>query len=193
MPLHWAWARSEKAGLGSEVVTGYLINPKCAFEDASMAGKIVRLVLKLLILILAAIGLVNVAGSALSRIRPKFSDPGASELLSTLSPDGAYKAILFNENGGGGISPYCVDTIVVAAASKTVRRVDDASMVFQAACMTFRDPTTNNRTNGPTIDWISSRQLRITFSPTQGSAGVDELLRGYADGGQVRIVYDSRD
>jgi hypothetical protein len=158
-----------------------------------MLGKTVRLVLRFLILIFAAVGLANVAGSALSRIRPKASDADISEQRSILSPDGAYKAILFNENGGGGISPYCVDTIVVAAASETVRRVVDAPVVYQAACMTFRDPATNNRTNGPGIEWISSRQLRITFSPTQGSAGVDELLRGYADRGRVRIVYNSRD
>lgn len=158
-----------------------------------MLAKTLRFILKLLILVLAAVGFVNVVGSAFSRIHPGVSDVGGSELLSIPSPDGAYKAVLFNENGGGAISPYCVDRIVVVAASETVRRVVDAPVVYQAACMTFRDPTTNNRTNGPAIDWVSDRQLRITFSPTQGSAGADELLRGYADRGRVRIVYSSRD
>ena len=106
------------------------------------------------------------------------------------SPDGNFKAVLFNANGGGAISPYCYDAISVVQAGTQANGNSKSERVYLAGCHAFVDKLTNNRTNGPKIRWLANDRLEITFSANQAAMGVSELtLKGWAAGGKVRMVY----
>lgn len=105
------------------------------------------------------------------------------------SPDGRYRAVLLNENGGGGISPYCIDTVVVIPADVKVDARDDAQLVYVGGCGSFRDPVTNNLRNGPDVKWLAAKRLEIRF-PQDSVGGVAEMrLKQYAVKGNVTITY----
>jgi hypothetical protein len=105
------------------------------------------------------------------------------------SPDGRYKAVLLNDNGGGAIAPYCIDTVVVIPVHMKVDSRDDAQVVYVGGCGTFHDPRTNNGRNGPDIKWLETNRLEI-HSPKESVGGVASMrLKGYADKGNVLITY----
>lgn len=87
---------------------------------------------------------------------------------SFYSPDKRYKAVLFNINGGGGISPYCVNTISVVPSN-----IPDSiacrpeNIVYLADCHSVGIQHTKDsfyHVNDPIIRWISNKELGITFA-----------------------------
>jgi hypothetical protein len=83
------------------------------------------------------------------------------------SPDGNFKAVLFNANGGGAISPYCYDAISVVQAGTQANGNSKSERVYLAGCHAFVDKLTNNRTNGPKIRWLANDRLEITYVVTE--------------------------
>jgi hypothetical protein len=105
------------------------------------------------------------------------------------SPGGSYKAVLLNDNGGGAISPYCIDTVAVLPIHAKASEQVDSHIVYVGGCGTFKDPATNNRRNGPDIRWSGGDRLEIRF-PVTSVGGVAEMrLRKYALGGKVIVTF----
>jgi hypothetical protein len=99
---------------------------------------------------------------------------------SIKSPDGVYKAVVFNTTGGGGGWGYCFDAVSVVPTPDD--KAWDVRHVFDAAC----DDDLLSR-----VVWTSPRHLQITFNPTQAVQGIDAVtLRGYAGkDAEVEISY----
>ena len=99
------------------------------------------------------------------------------------SPDKRFKAVLYSANGGGGISPFCYDSVYVVTSSAEAS--NDSQRVYLAGCHSFAD-----HTNGPEVRWLSNNRLQIRFAANQGARGVDHLeLKGFAEGGKVVMAY----
>lgn len=103
-----------------------------------------------------------------------------------LSPSGKYKAVLFNWNGGGGLSPYCYNSISVVPAAVS----DDAAnhegfRVYSGGCHAVGDSD-----YAPTIKWLSDVELEITYDLAQAVHGVSSVgLKGSAASGQVFVIH----
>jgi hypothetical protein len=150
-----------------------------------------------LILGLAVIGTLYIASLSVPRVLRALSAPVTEDSILNIaySPDGKFKAVLFNENGGGGISPYCFDFIsVVPAAVPNPAANQDAYRVYEAGCHTlgFKKSEDGQRmmVGAPLIHWSSNSVLEITFDPTMAASGINEFIfRGSGVKGQVQIVH----
>jgi hypothetical protein len=113
------------------------------------------------------------------------------------SPDGKYMAVVFSENGGGAISPYCFnDVSVVPASLKPVQAYARRFRVYEGGCHTlgFFYPVHSRPAllNAPLLKWSGPRELEITIDPTQAALGVNEVLfAGHSDDGLVQITQKS--
>ncbi len=103
-----------------------------------------------------------------------------------LSPSNKYKAILFNWNGGGGLSPYCYNSISVVPTTVSDDAADnDRYSVYSGGCHAVGDSD-----YAPTIKWLSGVELEITYNLTQAVHGIDHVaLKGSADSGQVFVIH----
>jgi hypothetical protein len=110
------------------------------------------------------------------------------------SPDQKYKAILFSENGGGAISPYCFDYVSVAPASlETAKANKRAFHVYEGSCHSLgfleRKDKPPVLESAPLIKWVSSSELEITFDRTQASQGINKFLFvSQANEGHIRVT-----
>ncbi len=139
---------------------------------------------------LAVLGLIVivVSGGAWMMSRSDARRADADVVESIPAPDGRYKAVVFNENGGGAISPYCFDSVYVSKGDRPDEQAwDDANLVVNGACGVLVGKP------GESIRWTSPGELRIAIDSTVGSRGISTLrLSGYAMAGQVRIVFADR-
>jgi len=106
--------------------------------------------------------------------------PGDAVVSDTWpSPDGSNKAIRFILAGGGGFSPYCIDRVSVVASEVSDREAwGERSNVFTAGCGSLKSVT-----------WKSNDSLQIAFDPTVGAQGANLTIKGFADGGQIKLLY----
>lgn len=149
------------------------------------------------ILVLAGIGAIYVASlvvpTVVRTMFPSSADGGTGKAI--YSPDGNFKAVQFNANGGGGISPYCFDYISVAPASVPDAATNqDSFRVYTASCHSLGFVQSPGKpafhVNAPLIKWLSNSVLEITFDPTMAASGINEfVLRGWASTGQIRVVH----
>lgn len=135
-------------------------------------------------LALIVLGLIWFVPSLLSKTMPD----GASVVGSFLSPDRKYKAVVFNENGGGGFAPYCFDFVSVAPEAIADRDAwPEHFKVFTAACGSLMWAHW-----GDDIKWKSANALQITFDPTVGARGTKMTLKGQSADGKVSIMFTSK-
>lgn len=110
------------------------------------------------------------------------------------SPDGKYMAVVFSENGGGAISPYCFDNVSVVQASLTPKQAYARRFrVYEGAChsLGFFYPIHGSPAllNAPLLKWSSLRKLEITIDFRQAALGVNKvLLAVHSDDGLVEIT-----
>jgi hypothetical protein len=110
------------------------------------------------------------------------------------SPDKKYMAVLFSEAGGGGISPYCIDTVSVAPATVTPSKAYAKKFhVYEGGChslgFTKRPGLPPALENAPALKWSGQHDLEITFDPKQAAHNVRQVLFvDQADDGRVKIV-----
>jgi hypothetical protein len=110
--------------------------------------------------------IVVIAIAAVSMYISATVERANKSLVAVVSPDGRFKAVKLTI-ARGGASPFCYDNIVVLLAVYP----DDfdenrkAYEVYAAPCGRFSDGTLS-----PTIEWLSSASLRITFAPHPASA-----------------------
>ncbi len=108
---------------------------------------------------------------------------------SVFSPDQTYKAILFNQNGGGAIAPYCFDLVSVVPENidekiaLTLRYV-----VFVASCGAI-----NYQKWNADIQWLGSKELRITFDYKIGARGISKLrIQNHDVEEKILITYEDK-
>jgi hypothetical protein len=104
------------------------------------------------------IGLYLIAAGLVTAIPGGKSDRYVSVVLS---PNRKFKAAQITYAGGGAISPYCENTVLVVPASipDDVAEREKRYEVFSAECDTFAD-----HSRSPKVEWISDSSLKITFS-----------------------------
>jgi hypothetical protein len=150
-----------------------------------------------LLLGLAIIGALYIASLIVPRVLRPSPKPVKEDSVRNIvySPDGKFKAVLFNENGGGGISPYCFDFIsVVPASVPNPTANQDSYRVYEASCHTlgFMKSQDGRRmmVGAPLIHWSSNSVLEITFDPKMAASGINNFIfRVWAVKGQVQIVH----
>lgn len=147
-----------------------------------MSRKTVIIFRQVIVGCLAVVGLISIINYA---ILPRFREK-PDVIRTFFSPNQQYKAVLFNWNGGGGISPYCIDSISVVPSALSDSNADnDDYTVYTGACHAV-----GNNDNAPKIKWLSDKQLEITFDSTLAAQGVNKtILRGYAAKGDIQIVH----
>ncbi|MET0857781.1 MAG: hypothetical protein ABWY27_13585 [Telluria sp.] len=101
------------------------------------------------------------------------------------SPNGRYKAVLLNESGGGGIAPYCIDTVVVLPVKAKVDFRDDSQVVYVGG----RNVFSNDHRNGPAITWSESNRLEIRFQQDSVGGVAAMRLKRHAVMGAITVNY----
>ena len=87
-------------------------------------------------------------------------DKPVKSVSAFASPDGKYKAVKLTM-AGGGISPYCFDSIsiILAAYPDNFAEHEKAYEVYAAPCSSFA-----NREPSPKLAWVSGTALQITYA-----------------------------
>lgn len=110
------------------------------------------------------------------------------------SPDHKHKAILFSENGGGAISPYCFDYVsVVPVSVEDTKANTKAFHVYEGACHSLGFSHSNDKApvleNAPLLNWKNDAELEVTFDRQKASVGINRFLFiSQADDGRVRVI-----
>ncbi|MEO9169282.1 MAG: hypothetical protein ABI230_12845 [Aestuariivirga sp.] len=159
-------------------------------ETMAFFSRLVRWTMRILIGVLAVIGAAGVVAHGLVG----FLQQAPSSLIrddttvigSIVSPDHEYKAIIFNQDGGGGLSPYCIDYVSVVPEKIADKQAwGDNYSVFVASCGSLTDGHERDD-----VKWLSGKELQITFDADIGVKGVSAMtLKGYADRGAISVSY----
>lgn len=103
------------------------------------------------------------------------------------SPSGHMKAAHITRSGGGGISPYCSESIAVVpttAAEAEILR-EELEVYSSDDCDSFADHRLS-----PIIEWLSETRLRITFSTRRTAATMKSIkLKKQDASGRVAIEF----
>ncbi len=111
----------------------------------------------------------------------------ANNLTVVTSPDGKFKAALLSWDGGGGIAPYCYDSVfVVPVTVPTDLVADEKNLVFAGECASFADNSTS-----PKLSWSAPRSLVVKFSTSRTALLPAAIrLRGLAADGQLKVEFE---
>ena len=141
-------------------------------------------------LALSLVGMYAVMGFALHKTRTT-EEPKPDALQSFPSPDGRYLAELLTWTGGGGISPYCRQALLVVPASVDAGQAGLASKygVYSGECDNFGDHGFSRK-----IAWMSSNALHVSFSINSTAAlPATVKLKNVDATGSVRVEFDARE
>jgi hypothetical protein len=156
-------------------------------KSAGSGSRLKRMVVSVLA-ILGAIFLFAIGGAIATRLGllPRLSSSWWVVKVIP-SPDGDYKAIIFNDNGGGGFAPYCFDSVSVAPVGISDKDADrDKYSVYSGSCHVIG----KCGTNAPIVRWSSNSTLEVTFDPTLAAENIRQLeFRSGVNVGSVRVVY----
>jgi hypothetical protein len=122
--------------------------------------------------------LILFAGNVIAQLQDPFEN-----LQSFVSPDGQYRAIIYQQSGGGGLAPYCFDfASVVTQEVSDNEATSPRFRVLEASC---------GAVHVKDIKWISVHELLIVPDLNSGTSGnIDAVkLRGIADGIKVKVSY----
>jgi hypothetical protein len=152
--------------------------------------KLLRLLLRTAVIALSLIGAFNVLVFVLHKTSSSSTLP-PDEHRSFPSPDGSYRAELLTWAGGGGLSPYCNEAVLVVPISVDVKQTDLISRyeVYSGQCGSFADHSFS-----PKIAWESGNILHISFSinSTVVSAASVRLKKTDATGA-VKIDFNAHE
>ena len=113
---------------------------------------------------------------------------GDISVKSFPSPDGIYSAEVFEEVGGGAISPFCF--VLVAIHPKDVNLIKykdyEKYQVYSDDCDSFKE------SSSPKIFWIENRTVEINFATTLAQhMSRKMLIRSLDLSGQVKVKFIS--
>ncbi|MCU1752117.1 hypothetical protein [Pseudomonas sp. 6D_7.1_Bac1] len=103
------------------------------------------------------------------------------------SPGGGSTAALVSYSGGGGLSPYCYDEIVIFNKTMDVQVAikDREYQVYSAGCASFSD-----RSNSPKIEWTLDSKVRVEFALGRSSLDARKVvMKGVDKTGSVRVEF----
>jgi hypothetical protein len=153
---------------------------------------------KILIGFLATIGAIALLGMCgfilLRELAPTFATPEVT--FSFPSQNGKYNAVILGFAGGGGLSPYCCDKVLVIPSSVDWREAyrtpnkyksgEGRYEIFTKQCDSFRDQTGSTKP----MNWITDNELQITFSINSSAIFTEDVhLRKLDDSKQVNVKY----
>lgn len=141
-------------------------------------------------LALSVIGIYSVMGFVWHKSRSS-EEPTPDALHSFLSPDGRHRAELLTWAGGGGISPYCHQAVLVVPASVGTGYAGLASRygVYSGECGDFAD-----HDSSPKIVWVSSNALHVSFSINSTAVlPATVRLKKIDTTGMVRVEFEARE
>ncbi|MQA38899.1 hypothetical protein [Rugamonas aquatica] len=109
------------------------------------------------------------------------------------SPDHKHIAVLFTESGGGGISPYCITRVSVAAASvEPSIAYAEKYLVYQGGCHSLGFVEIEGKRilqDAPALKWDGSSVLSISFNPRLAAGYVRKvILATHSYDGAVSVV-----
>ncbi|WP_250504040.1 hypothetical protein [Caballeronia sp. AZ7_KS35] len=111
-------------------------------------------------------------------------------MKSFTSPSGQYQAVLLTWVGGGGISPYCDEALLVIPSPKDQpqAKLKKRYEVYSGECGNFADHSPS-----PKITWRSDDVLRVTFSINGTAAWPKKVKMKMVDAsGLVRIEFEPK-
>lgn len=103
------------------------------------------------------------------------------------SPMGGLTAALVNYSGGGALSPYCYESIVVFNSIVDIQTVikDKRYEVYSAACSSF-----SNGDISPKITWVLDGKVRVEFALDGLDSGRrDVVMKGTDSTGGVHLEF----
>ncbi|MBK5183248.1 hypothetical protein [Paraburkholderia domus] len=143
-----------------------------------------------MVISLSAIGIYSVVGFVWHTSKGS-EEPPPDARHSFPSPDGNYRAELLTWAGGGGISPYCHQALLVVPASVDVGQAGLASRytVYTGECDDFSDHGFS-----PKIVWMSSTALHVSFSiNSTATLPATVRLKKIDVTGTVRVEFEARE
>jgi hypothetical protein len=110
------------------------------------------------------------------------------------SPDHKYKAVAYNSNGGGGISPYCIDTVAVLPSKLSDELgKNDQYLVYVGGCHTTGYIHTKYEQTlplmAPLLYWSSNNRLEITFDEANAKSGANFLFHRQDISGKITVEH----
>lgn len=138
---------------------------------------------------LSLVGIYTVMGFL--HKREQTDEPKPDAVQSFPSPDGRYHAKLFTWAGGGGISPYCQQALLVVPASADIEQAsfDSIYEVYSSDCDAFGDHNFS-----PKIVWTTGDALHVSFSINSTAAFPATVkLKKVDTTGVVRVEFDARE
>jgi hypothetical protein len=151
--------------------------------------KLLRGLRRTTVFALSLVGAYTVIGFAIHKTSSS-TVPAPDGLQSFLSPDGSYRAELLTWAGGGGLSPYCSQALLVVPASADVKQAGLISPyeVYSGQCDSFADHSFS-----PKIVWGPGNVLHVSFSinSTFASAASVKLKKTDATGA-VKIEFSAQ-
>ena len=149
-------------------------------DSGGVFARSARIIFRLTLWLFAIAGLIGLTVHWVRWDRQNHMPSGAAVRKVLDSPDGRYKAITFEEAGGGAISPYCFQIVaVVGRYTVPENGWNEASTIFEGNCTPDID-----------VNWIDGVTLKITFSPDLVAQGIAAArLKANAVHGEVHVTY----
>lgn len=125
-------------------------------------------------MVLAITGAAHIVSTAASLGVSRWSTANVTSVREVRSPDGQYRAVLHQSEGGGAFSPFCTQAVLIVPSGENLtasKRLKDYEVYSTDACDSFADHAAS-----PDFLWIDSRDLRIRFSINHAS-GAERNLR----------------
>jgi hypothetical protein len=146
---------------------------------------------KFAVTVLSITGMLTVLHQFMQYRISLIESPDPDRLQLYPSPDGKYQAELLSWAGGGGLSPYCNQTLIVFPASVSLKQVqrDRRYEVYSGECDDFADHSPS-----PKITWRSDRALDILFSINRTAASSRSVkLRKLDATGNVKLEFAAKE
>lgn len=109
------------------------------------------------------------------------------EVVHEISPDGDYRVVIEQREGGAAVSPFCTLSVLVIPTKIDVARIRKKRYEVYStdACDSFAD-----HSRSPKTSWMDGTHLKIVFSINHAVAVEQTVrLKKADDSGKIRLIY----
>lgn len=117
--------------------------------------RVVMLICKWLLLTIGAGTVLAYGLPPLIRLLPQLEVPD-KDVRELPSPDGAFTAVMTTEAGGGGISPFCSNTVAI---------VPNGVPASEGLSIKYKVFVEQCGPRSPVVDWETASKLSIRYDP----------------------------
>lgn len=117
--------------------------------------------------------------------------PEPDSIRSLTSPNGDYRADLLTWAGGGGLSPYCYETLLVTPVTVSVQQAESQPRyeVYSGGCGDFSD-----HSSSPKVSWITNNKIHVSISINETSKFPMTVKLKKTDATDtVQVVFDAEE